>query len=152
MLLAAIEELSEAAMLNSPGEETDSPSMELQPRHDFLSFAAIGRLAPLSLAFIHRRAADVLEADIAHEAMPTTLLWACASHRHNAGDRERALSLTMSCGEHLLEVGLAHEASTAFQRSMEYCLTDVQRLCALPRLALAFELDGEWEKCRQALS
>jgi DNA-binding SARP family transcriptional activator len=152
MLLAAIEELSKAAMLNSPTEEIDLPNGRLQPRHDFLSFAAIDRLAPLSLAFIHRRSADVLEAEIAHNTMPTTLLWACASHRHHAGDRERALSLTMACAEHLLEVGLAREASTAFQRSLEYCVRDAQRLRILPRLALAFELEGDWENCRQTLN
>jgi hypothetical protein len=84
--------------------------------------------------------------------MPTTVLWACANHRHHAGDRERALSLTMSCAEHLLEVGLALEASIAFQRSLEYCVSDAQRLRLLPRLALAFELAGEWETCRQTLS
>ena len=152
MLLAAIEELSKAAMLSSPSEEMDSPNGQLQPRHDFLSFAAIGRLAPLSLAFIHRRSADVLEGEIGAEAMPTTLLWACAHHRHHAGDRERALSLTMSCGEHLLEVGLAHEASMAFQRSLEFSVNDAQRLRLLPRLALALELDGEWDGSKQALS
>jgi DNA-binding SARP family transcriptional activator len=151
MLLAAIEELSKSAMLNSPNEEADSPNGRLQPRHDFLSFAAMDRLAPFSLAFIHRRSADVLEAEIADNTMPTTLLWACANHRHHAGDRERALSLTMSCAEHLLEVGLTQEASVTFQRSLEYCVSDAQRLRLLPRLALAFELGGEWENCRQTL-
>jgi DNA-binding SARP family transcriptional activator/tetratricopeptide (TPR) repeat protein len=152
MLLAAVEELSKAAMLSSPSEEMDSPDGRLQPRHDFLSFAAIDRLAPLSLAFIHRRSADVLEGEIGAEAMPTTLLWACAHHRHCAGDRDRALSLTMSCGEHLLEMGLAHEASIAFQRSLEFSVNDAQRLRLLPRLALALELDGQWDKSKQALS
>jgi DNA-binding SARP family transcriptional activator/tetratricopeptide (TPR) repeat protein len=152
MLLAAIEELSKAAMLNSPSEEADSPNVQLQPRHDFLSFAAIGRLAPLSLAFIHRRSADVLETEIGDQSMSTNLLWACANHRHHAGDREKARSLTMSCAEHMLEVGLSHEASLTFQRSLEYCVTEAQRLKVLPRLALAFELDGDWEKSKQALS
>ena len=152
MLLAAIEELSKSAMLASPNEDVESASGRLQPRHDFLSSAATSRLAPLSLNFIHRRAADVLETEIAHDKMPTTLLWACANHRHQAGDRERALSLTTSCAEHLLEMGLAHEASVAFQRSLEYSVTDAQKLCLLPRLALAFELDGEWDNSRQALS
>jgi DNA-binding SARP family transcriptional activator len=152
VLLAAIDELSKAAMLSSGSQENDSTSSQLQPRHDFLSSAAIGRLAPLSLAFLHRRAADVLEPEIAQETMPTTLLWACATHRHNAGDRERALFLTMSCAEHLLEVGLAHDASLAFQRSMEYCVADVQRLKLLPRLAVALELDNDRDKSKQALA
>jgi hypothetical protein len=151
-LLAAIEELSKAVMLTSPSEEMDAPNGRLQPRHDFLSSAAIGRLAPLSLAFIHRRSADVLESEIAEDSMLTTLLWACATHRHHAGDRQRAFSLTMSCAEHLLAVGLAHEASVAFQRSLEYCVSDGQRLRLLTTLAVAFELEGEWERCRQTLS
>jgi hypothetical protein len=152
MLLAAIDELSNAAMLSSPNQESDSRSSQLQPRHDFLSSAAISRLAPLSLAFLHRRAADVLEPEIAQETMPTTLLWACASHRHNAGDRERALFLTTSCAEHLLEVGLAHDASLAFQRSIEYCVADGQKLKLLPRLAVALELDSDWDKSNQILA
>lgn len=150
-LLSAIEELSKGAMLGTHVDRNDSPNELLQPRHDFLSSAAIGRLAPVSLAFLHRRSADVLEAEIAQDKMPTTLLWACASHRQHAGDRERALTLSMSCAEHLLELGLAGEACTAFLRSTDYCITDTQRLQVLPRLAFAFELDAEWEKCKQAL-
>jgi DNA-binding SARP family transcriptional activator len=152
LLLAAIEELDKSAMLNSPNQESDSTRSQLQPRHDFLSSAAIGRLAPQSLAFLHRRAADVLEPEIRQESMSTNLLWACAGHRHNAGDRERALFLTMSCAEHLLEVGLARDASLAFQRSMEYCVADAQRLKLLPRLAVALELDSDWDKSNQILA
>lgn len=150
-LLSAVEELSKGVMLRTHVDRNDTPDGLIQPRHDFLSSAAISRLAPVSLAFIHRRSADVLETEIAEDKMQTTLLWACASHRHHAGDRERALSLSMSCAEHLVELGLAGEASTAFQRSLDYCITDTQKLQVLPRLAFAFELDAEWEKSKQAL-
>jgi len=150
-LLSAVEALSKAAMLTSSPDRADSPDGQLQPRHDFLASAAIGRLAPVSLSFLHRRSADVLEKDISHEKMPTTLLWACASHRHHGGDRERALSLSASCSEHLLEVGLVAEARAGFERSLEYCLSDSQRLSLLPRLAHSFELEGEWEQSKQVL-
>jgi DNA-binding SARP family transcriptional activator/tetratricopeptide (TPR) repeat protein len=150
-LLSAIEELSRAAMLSVESERPDVAAGQLQPRHDFLSSAAISRLAPVSLAFIHRRSADVLEKETAHQAMPTTLLWACAGHRHDAGDRERALSLRMSCAEHLLELGLAHDACTALQRSLDYCVSDSDRLKVLPRLAHALELDGEWNRSMEIL-
>ena len=149
-LLSAIEELSKAAMLRAQGERPDVAG-RLQPSHDFLSSAAISRLAPVSLAFIHRRSADVLEKETAQQAMPTTLLWACASHRHNAGDRERALFLSMSCAEHLLELGLAHDACAALQRSLDYCVSDSDRLKVLPRLAHALELDGEWNRSMEIL-
>jgi DNA-binding SARP family transcriptional activator len=150
-LLSAVEELSRAAMLAAHGERNDASAPQLQPRHDFLSSAAICRLAPVSLAFVHRRSADVLEKEIAQEKMPTTLLWACASHRHHAGDLERALSLRLSCAEHLLELGLAGEACEAFQTSLDYCVSDAQRLKVLPRLAFGFELAGEWEHNKEAL-
>jgi len=150
-LLSAVEELSKAAMLGVQGERPNVAVGQIQPRHDFLSSAAIGLLAPVSLAFIHRRSADVLEKEIAQQTMPTTLLWACASHRHHAGDRERALSLSISCAEHLLELGLARDACTAFQRSLDYCVTDSERLKLLPRLARALELDGEWRRSMEIL-
>ena len=150
-LLSAVEELSKGAMLSVQAERPDNAGGQLQPRHDFLSSAAISRLAPVSLAFIHRRCAETLEREIAHQTMPTTLLWACASHRHHAGDREKALSLSLSCAEHLLELGLAHDACTAFQRSLDYCVTDAERLKVLPRLARALELDGDWNRSMEVL-
>jgi hypothetical protein len=145
-LLSAVEELSKAAMLG-----TDQVGGLLRPRHDLLASAAVNRLAQVSLGFIHRRAAEVLEKEIARESMSTTLLWACATHRHGAGDRQKALALSVSCAEHLLDVGLAGDASGAFQKSLDYCATDDQRLEVLPRLAVAFQLNGEWEKTKDAL-
>jgi DNA-binding SARP family transcriptional activator len=150
-LLSAIEELSKTAMLGRELDRPDTLDGLLQPCHDFLSSAALSRLAPVSLSLIHRRSADVLEKEIPEAKMPTTLLWACANHSHHAGDRERAMSLTVSCAEHLLEIGLASDACSGFQRSLEYCLSDSERLTVLCRLAFAFELAGEWEKSKQAL-
>jgi DNA-binding SARP family transcriptional activator len=149
--LSAVEELSKAAMIGLQREGPDTVDGQLQPRHDLLASAAITRLAPISLAFLHRRSAEVLERETAPEAMPTSLLWACANHRHKAGDREQALSLSLSCAEHLLEVGLAQDSSIAFQKSLDYCVTDEQRLRALPRLAFAFQMNGEWGRSKEAL-
>jgi DNA-binding SARP family transcriptional activator len=151
MLLNAVEELSKAAMLSMPGEGFDTGGGFLQPKHDFLSSAAMARLSPVSLAFLHRRVADVLEREIVQEAMATTLLWACASHRHHAGDRERALFLSLSCAEHLLDMGLARDSCVAFQKSLDYCITDEQRLQVLPRLAVAFQMDGKWDRSKDVL-
>ena len=150
-LLSAVEELSTAAMLALRGENAELAAGQLQPRHDLLSSGALRRLAPVSLAFVHRRSADVLEGEISPDAMSTTMLWACANHRHHAGDRERALSLSTSCAEHLLELGLSHDACTAFERSLGYCGTDFERLKLLPRLASALELDGEWTRSMDVL-
>ncbi len=145
-LLSAVEELSNAAMLGP--EQSKS---HLCPRHDLLASAAVSRLAQVSLGFVHRRAAEVLEREIAQESMSTTLLWACATHRHHSGDRQKAFTHSISCAEHLLDVGLAGDASAAFQKSLDYCATDDQRLEVLPRLAVASQLNGEWEKTKEAL-
>ena len=150
-LLSAIEELASAAMLRTGTDTAESSQDTLQPCHDFLSSAALNRLHPVSLAFLHRRAADVLDREISHAKMQTTLLWACANHRHLAGDRTGALTLSTSCAEHLLELGLADEACRAYERSLSYCVTSAERLKLLPRLALGFELAGKWEESKRTL-
>ncbi|MGH7604512.1 MAG: ATP-binding protein [Gemmatimonadaceae bacterium] len=150
-VLTAVEELNRGAMLRSPHEGMEPADGRATPKHDWLSSEAMSRLAPQSLAFIHSRAADILESDITQTAMPTTVLWACANHRHQAGDRDRALALSLSCAEHLLDVGLARDACVGFQKSLEFCLTDEQRIKVLPRLAFAFQVDAAWDQCKDVL-
>ncbi len=150
-LLSAVGELGRAAMLSIPNEGKDVFPILIQPRHDFLASAALSRLPAISLAFIHRRAADVLEKEIAQATMPTTVLWACARHRHHAGERHKAISLSMACAEHLLDLGLAEGAAAAFQRTLDYCVTDEHRLSVLPRLAFCYQLNGEWERSKEVL-
>jgi DNA-binding SARP family transcriptional activator len=149
-LLSAVEELSRAAMLRQ-SDGTGANTGQMQSKHDLLSSAAISRLSTIALSFIHRRSADVLEREVAQEAMPTTLLWACATHRHHAGDRERALNLSISCAEHLLDLGLPRDAATAFQKSLDYCTSDEERLRVLPRFAFALQMDGRWEQSKGVL-
>ncbi|MDQ6872121.1 MAG: AAA family ATPase [Gemmatimonadota bacterium] len=150
-LLSAVAELSRAAMLSTPNEGKDVSPVQIQPRHDFLASAVMSQLPAVSLAFIHRRSADVLETEIADATMPATMLWACARHRHHAGERQKALSLSMACAEHLLDLGLAEGAAAAFQKSLDYCGTDGQRLSVLPRLSFCYQLNGEWERSKEVL-
>ena len=148
-LLSAVGELSNAAMLAMPTEGKDIIPGRIQPRHDFLASAAISRLPAASLAFIHRRSADVLEKEIARATMPTTLLWACASHCHQAGDRKRALSLGLSCAQHLLDLGLADDACRRYDDALAYCTTDDDRLAVLAPLSTALQLNGKWERTKR---
>jgi DNA-binding SARP family transcriptional activator len=150
-LLSAVGELSKAAMLSMPSDGKDLTPGQIQPRHDFLASAAVSRLPAVSLAFIHRRAADVLEKEIAQATMPTTLLWACANHRHNAGDKKRALSLGLSCAQHLIDVGLAEDACRRYEDSLAYCTSDEDRLAVLSPLSLALQLTGKWERTKEVL-
>ena len=150
-LLAAVEELSKAAMLVTPSESSEQPEVRIQPKHDFLASAAISPLSRISLTFLHRRTADVLETELTQKTVSPGLLWACATHRHAAGDTSRAISLRLSCAEHLLELGLAHDACSAFQKTLMYCDSDLDRLSILSQLARAFELAGEWSQSIETL-
>jgi hypothetical protein len=149
-LLSAVEELSKAAML-AMRDRSEMSELHIQPKHDYLASAALSSLSPVSLAFLHKRAADVLETELTQKTVSPSLLWACATHRHHAGDRSRAISLRISCAEHLLELGLARDACSAFQRTLQYCASDSDRLRVLSRLARAFELDGEWNRSIETL-
>jgi DNA-binding SARP family transcriptional activator/tetratricopeptide (TPR) repeat protein len=150
-LLRALEELSIGGMLILPKESPGRPAMLLRSRHDLLSGAALSKLTIAGRSFLHRRAGIVLEEELSGERLPTAALWACAFHWHNAGDWERALTLVRSCAEHLLELGLPKDACDAFQRALDYCNTDEQRLLLSSRLAMALQMDGEWKRSKDVL-
>jgi DNA-binding SARP family transcriptional activator/tetratricopeptide (TPR) repeat protein len=150
-LLSAVQELGVAGMLQEEGEAAGDASEQVNIRHDLLSSAALSRLARTSLAFLHRRAGTVLERETIRNGAPTSLLWACAFHWRHAGDRERAFGAARACAEHLLEVGLPFDAAQAFERVLEYCVTDEQRFLALSRLAIALQVHGQWERSIEVL-
>jgi hypothetical protein len=151
-LLSAVGELSRAAMLTvSTGDVKDLVPTQLLPRHDFLASAALRLLPSPSFAFMHGRAADVLEKEIAETVMPTTLLWACANLRHSGGDKKRALALRLSCAQHLIDVGLAEDACRRYEDSLANCTSDEDRLAVLSPLSVALQLTGEWERSKEVL-
>jgi DNA-binding SARP family transcriptional activator/tetratricopeptide (TPR) repeat protein len=145
-LLSAVQELSVAGLLHETTEVAVDISEQLHIRHDLLSTAAIRRLGRTPLALMHTRAGSVLEKETIGNGASTSLLWACAFHWRYAGDRERAFGAARACAEHLLEVGLPFDASQAFERALEYCVTDEQRLAISSRLAVALQMHGQWER------
>jgi tetratricopeptide (TPR) repeat protein len=150
-LLSAVQELSISGMLRAESEESTDTPERVGIRHDLLATAALKRLAKTPLAFLHRRAGTVLQQETQGAGTPTSLLWACALHWRQAGDRERSFSAARACAEHLLEVGLPLDSAHAFERTLEYCLTDEQRLTILSRLAFARQMHGDWEKAKEVL-
>ena len=151
VLLSAVQELSVAGMLRSDTQTSPESAEQLSVAHDLISTASLKRLARAPLAFLHRRAGTVLERETLGDGARTAVLWACAFHWQNAGDRERAFRAARSCAEHLLEVGLTHDAARAFERALEYCVTDDQRLLVLSRLAIVLQMCGRWEDSRGLL-
>jgi DNA-binding SARP family transcriptional activator/tetratricopeptide (TPR) repeat protein len=151
VLLGAVEELSASGMLRAEEQAFSEIAEPLTVRHDLLSTAALARMASPSLEFLHRRAALVLEKEIIGRGTPSSILWACAYHWRHAKNRERAFRALCSCAEHLLEVGLTHDARPAFERALIGCTTDEQRLHVLSRLALSLQLTGQWEESKEIL-
>lgn len=151
VLLSAVQELSVAGMLRTEGQTSPESSEPLTVAHDLISTAALKRLAKVPLAFFHRRAGTVLERETLGDGSRTAVLWACAFHWQNAGDRERAFRAARSCAEHLLEVGLSRDATRAFERVLEYCVTDDQRLLILSKLAISLQMTGLWEQSKGIL-
>jgi tetratricopeptide (TPR) repeat protein len=151
-LLSAVQELSVSAMLHEEFDESTDIPARISIRHDLLATAAVRRLAKTALAFLHRRAGTVLQQEtLGGGSTSTALLWACALHWRNAGDRERSFSAARACAEHLLEVGLPLDSAFAFERTLDYCITDEQRLTILSRLAVAQQMQGDWEKAKDVL-
>jgi DNA-binding SARP family transcriptional activator len=151
VLLSAVQELSVAGMLRVEGETSPESSGPLTVAHDLISTAALSRLAKVPLAFLHRRAGTVLERETLGDGSRTAVLWACAFHWQNAGDRERAFRTARSCAEHLLDVGLPLDAGRAFERVLDYCVSDEQRLLVSSRLAISLQLCGHWEESKDVL-
>jgi DNA-binding SARP family transcriptional activator/tetratricopeptide (TPR) repeat protein len=151
VLLSAIQELSAAGMLRSEGQSSPESGEPISVGHDLISTAALKRLAGASFAFLHRRAGIVLERETLGDGARTAVLWACAFHWQNAGDRERAFRTARSCAEHLLDVGLSRDAGQAFERVLEFCVTDDQRLFALSKLAISLQMCGQWDESKRVL-
>jgi DNA-binding SARP family transcriptional activator/tetratricopeptide (TPR) repeat protein len=151
VLLSAVQELSVAGMLRAEAQTSPESGEPLTVGHDLISAAALNRLARAPLAFLHRRAGTVLERETLGDGARTSILWACAFHWQHAGDRERAFRAACSCAEHLLDVGLSRDAGQAFERVLEYCVTDEQRLFALSKLAISLQMCGRWEESKRAL-
>lgn len=114
-------------------------------RHDLIAQAALARLADPARRLLHRSAAEVLQAEI-ERSQSAALLWDCAQQWLAAGESERALTLVRSCAAHLLEVGLPAEAAEVYERALELCQTDAERLEMLEALSRASQLAGKWGK------
>jgi DNA-binding SARP family transcriptional activator/tetratricopeptide (TPR) repeat protein len=151
VLLSAVQELSVAGMLRAETQPCVSPDEPLTVGHDLISTAALKRLARVPIAFLHRRAGTVLERETLGNSARTGVLWACAFHWQNAGDRERAFRAACACAEHLLTVGLPRDAARAFEQVLDYCVTDEQRLLVFSRLAISLQTCGQWEQSIKVL-
>jgi DNA-binding SARP family transcriptional activator len=145
-LVSGINELAIARMLApATPDASGSANNRIESIHDLLSEKALTQLAPQALAYLHRRAAIVLEEHIARTA-DASALWACAKHWQLAGDTPQALRLAESCAHHLLEAELPTEASDAFARATRYCATETERLRVIESQVTASYQSSDWSQ------
>ncbi|HEY0969475.1 MAG TPA: AAA family ATPase [Gemmatimonadales bacterium] len=112
-------------------------------RHDLIARAALARLQDGVRRLLHRSAGEILEREV-RDARSAALLWDCAQQWTLAGERGRALSLIRSTATYLLEAGLPVEAADAYERAIELCETDAERVEMLGGEADANRLAGRW--------
>lgn len=141
-LLIGLQELSLAGMIRS-GSVGESSTPSLQVRHDLLAIEVTKGLAPVSLAFLHRRCGTVLEREVLGTSISTSLLRSCAFHWHEAGDSKRAYELAVKCASHLIEIGLATDAAVALEGTLVFCSTVEQQLVVLERIVQALRMARE---------
>ena len=137
-LLGALDELEAFGMVESQG-------MIVSCKHELLSSAALERLSKLSAALLHRHAAQALEQDVAG-TQSTALLWECARHWQQAGERERAITLLRTCAHHSIEIGLPTEAVTLLDHAMSLASDHEESLPIAETQVTALYLADYWEK------
>ncbi len=137
-LLGALEELEALGLV-------DSDRQTVFCKHELLSSAALARLSKLSAALLHRHAAQALEHDIAG-SQSTALLWECARHWQQAGERERAITLLRTCAHHSIEIGLPTEAVTLLDHAMTLASDHEESLPIVETQVTALYLADYWEK------
>ena len=143
-LLHSIHELSSAGMVSiDQTEPHGSIDGRLSSRHALLSDVALDRLTQPARAYLHRRAARVLERHIDENGDASTL-WSCAKHWQLAGDNAQALRLATSCANHLLEAGLSNDAAEAFNKAQRYCMTEADQLKNLEGQATSYYRSSNW--------
>lgn len=150
-LLNHINTLGAAGMIVTDAVDAAAPGADrVASRHELLSSVAMMQLTIPARRFLHRRIGQVLEREI-DEHYSAATLWDCAKHWQLAGDQRRAWGLATSCASHLLKVGLPTAAAQAYQKSLPYCSTDLERLDVLKAQALAFYRMSAWLSLRETI-
>ncbi len=152
-LLGALGELSKASMMSPERKITlASGDFHLRPRHDMVSTVALQELDPHATAFLHRRAAEVLESELSGEVQDTGLLWACAQHWQKAGEPGRGYHLGRRYAESLVEVGLPGDAADALLRLLEFCPTVAEEVRTLGLAVPALESAYRWAEVKRTIA
>ncbi len=151
-LLNGINILGTAGMVVSEHDEREgSARSRITSKHELLSNVALTRLSAPAKAFLHRRAALILEQEVQGN-FSTAVLWDCAKHWWLAGDPQRGLSLALSCGHHLMKVGLPKAAADAYAKCLPLCTTDRQRWEVLEAETVSYYRLSDWHRVHETFA
>jgi len=137
-LLGALEELEALGLV-----ESELPRVSC--KHDLLAVAAMQQLSTLSRALLHRHAAQVLDGE-ARDSKAAAVVWECAEHWQQAGERERAMELLKACAHHAIELGLPTEAVPLLEHAVSLASSPEELLELLPDQVRALQLADYWER------
>ncbi|MFN2602345.1 MAG: AAA family ATPase [Gemmatimonadaceae bacterium] len=149
-MLLAVNELAHAGMLLINSDWRLRGPDRLSPRHEFLSNAALARLTRPASAFLHRRIATILEAEV-NDERSAAILWDSAKHWQLCGDTPHAFELARSCATHLMEMGLPKSAADAYEKTLGYCNTVEEKLGILKGLVQAHYGSRSWKDVERAV-
>lgn len=144
-ILSALNELDAAGLLT---QTVDG----VAPKHDLVAEAAQRRFGPAAKRYVHRALALSLESDLglSNRALD---LWDAAQHWEAAGDSTRAAALTGQCADHMLDLGLAHDASLLLERAITITRDPRAVLGLYEKRSSTLKLSGEFlEMERNALA
>jgi DNA-binding SARP family transcriptional activator len=135
-LLGALDELERLRLI-----EVDDG--RLLCKHELLAAAALEQLSSLARSLLHRHAAQVLEQEVMATGSPT-VLWECARHWQQVGERERVIDLIRSCARHSLEIGSPLGGAALLEEATKVA-TDAEMVVILRERAAALHLAEYWE-------
>jgi hypothetical protein len=150
-LLGALQELFAGAMLSRERSGSVQATGKIAARHEFVADSALEMLGDHARTYLHRRAGEVLENGFDDRPQKASLVWACAAHWKNAGERDRAFLLAKRCADHLLDVGLPSEAIEALRSAKPFCRTNSDSIEVLDLEIQVLEIARRWPEVKQAI-
>ncbi len=136
-IIDCLQALDDQGLLSAAGNQ-------LRVKHQLLADTAVARLSPAAKRFLHRRVGIILEQD-ADLAQPG-ILWDCARHLQESGERTKALMVLRQCARQSMDVGSPQYAVEILDHAQTFCETDSDRAHLRDSLILALRAAGLWAR------
>ncbi len=109
--------------------------------HVLLATAALQRLSELSRMLLHRRAAELMSAEL-RRTVSVRLMWDCTIHWLKAGDEVQAVKLVRHSAQHLVELGMPLDGVDLLHDAIPLAATTVHKIALLEDSLPALSISG----------